>query len=93
MVNVKEKLSLVSRAPDLKRPVSLTTVCGSSSWFDQVTVVPTVTISVVGANMKLFATTTVAAEVVGPGEAHRAGNADVARHAARTIDCSRFGVI
>jgi hypothetical protein len=58
--NVNEKLSFVSMAPERKRPVSPTTVCGSSSWFVHVTVEPAGTVRVLGENMKFFATTIVA---------------------------------
>ena len=73
-----EKLSLVSRAAERNKPLSLTTVCGSSSLFVQVTVEPADTVIEVGANMKSFAMTMVedsgaapaeAAEKTGPREA------------------------
>src|SRR6266436_6383599 len=59
--NLNEKLSSVSRAPERNSAVSLTTVCGSSSLFVQVTVEPALTVSDAGPNMKSLATTIVAA--------------------------------
>src|SRR5205814_3732646 len=41
-------------APERNSPVSLTTVCGSSSMLAQVTVEPALTVSDTGANMKSF---------------------------------------
>jgi hypothetical protein len=51
-----ERLSLVSIPPDLNSPVSLTTVCGSSSLLVQVTVEPALTVKGVGLNMKPLTT-------------------------------------
>src|SRR6266436_563467 len=59
--NLNEKLSSVSRAPERNSAVSLTTVCGSSSLFVQVTVEPALTVSDAGPNMKSLASTIVAA--------------------------------
>src|SRR5580765_6332757 len=52
--NLYEKLSLVSRPPERKRPVTLTTVCGSSSMLTQLTVAPDLTVTDIGVNIKSF---------------------------------------
>src|SRR5258708_35311943 len=52
--NLNEKLSSVSRAPERNSPVSLTTVCGSSSLLTHETCAPASTVKVVGLNMKSF---------------------------------------
>ncbi len=50
--NSNEKVSFVSTAPDRNNPVSLTTLCGSSSLLTQVTVEPALTVRELGVNMK-----------------------------------------
>src|SRR5258708_21954704 len=52
--NLNEKLSSVSRAPERNSPVSLTTVCGSSSLLTHETCAPASMVKVVGLNMKSF---------------------------------------
>ena len=54
--NLKEKDSSVSTALERKSPVSLTTVCGSSSLLAQMTVVPALIVNELGANMKSLMT-------------------------------------
>src|SRR5262249_39451643 len=58
---VKEKLSSVSRALDLKALVEDATVCGMSSSLVQVTIVPAFTVSFSGPNVKLAILTLVSA--------------------------------
>src|SRR6204780_689792 len=60
-VKTNENLSSVSSALDLNTPSVLTTVCGISSRFVQVTVVPTGTVSAVGPKLKLSIFTSVVA--------------------------------
>src|SRR5256885_4939234 len=50
-------------APERNSPVSLTTVCGSSSMLAQVTVEPALTVKDTGANMKSFTTILVGSAV------------------------------
>src|SRR5215469_1840562 len=54
-------------------PASLTTVCGSSSLFVQVTVEPDLMVSDVGANMKSFAMTIVGDTAASPAREGTAG--------------------
>src|SRR6478735_8099581 len=46
--NSNENVSFVSMAAERNAPLSLTTVCGSSSLFSHVTVVPTFTVDDIG---------------------------------------------
>src|SRR5579872_2591495 len=54
----KRKLNVpsVSIAPERNKPLSLTTLCGSSSLFAHETVVPALTVSDIGMNSKSFMT-------------------------------------
>src|ERR1700730_16354911 len=61
--NLNEKLSFVSMAPERNSPVSLTTLCGSSSMLAQVTVAPALTVNDTGTNMKSFTMILVGSEV------------------------------
>jgi hypothetical protein len=54
--NLNEKVSSVSLAPERNSPVSLTTLCGSSSLLAQVTVEPALIVSELGANMNSLIT-------------------------------------
>src|ERR1700722_1014510 len=56
LANLKEKLSFVSRAPERNSAVLLTTLCGSSSMFTQVTVAPALTVRGLGVNMNSWIT-------------------------------------
>jgi hypothetical protein len=61
--NLKEKLSFVSIPPDLNNPVSLITLCGSSSMLAHVTVEPALTVNEFGINMNSLITIRVESEV------------------------------
>ena len=55
--NLCEKLSLVPKALEWKRPVSLTTVCGSSFTLTQLPVEPDLTVTDIGVDIKPFSRT------------------------------------
>src|SRR2546423_13192358 len=91
--NLNEKLSFVSMAPERNSPVSLTTVCGSSSMLAQVTVEPAVTVSDSGTNMKSFTTILVGSAVPAVDALQAATHHSIATPTAASGDRYRLGVI
>ena len=77
MSNQYEKLSLVSRPLERNSPVSLTTLCGSSSLLTHVTVVPTFTVS--GAKLKSLMNVWVSAAAQAMVGGHTATNPTAAK--------------
>src|SRR5271166_294485 len=72
--NLYEKLSFVSTPPDRNSPVSLMTLCGSSSILTHVTVVPALTVKDIGVYMKSLIWT------LGPSDAQVLVGLKVAAH-------------
>src|ERR1700687_3439378 len=67
--NLYEKISFVSKPPERNRPVSLMTLCGSSSILTHVTVVPGLTVNDIGIYIKSLIRTlgsSAAQALVGP---------------------------
>src|ERR1700687_3523585 len=67
--NLYEKISFVSKPPERNSPVSLMTLCGSSSIFTHVTVVPALTVNDIGVYIKSLIRTlgaSLAQPLVGP---------------------------
>src|SRR5258708_1805748 len=93
VVNVNENLSPVSSAFDLNSLVFEATVCGISSSFVQVTVVPAFTVMLCGAKVKLSIFTSVSAACVPAAWAAAAGRTAAAARIASAAAMQRLRAI